>query len=414
MERANKFINDAYAGESSGLYVLKHKDVDVAMVRVNILTGEIAFIVDVYHPDELPIGCKSNASNLVEWWNNRAIPDSRRGIQKVLNYVNKKTSQALMLSAYGLSLTDHYWMQPIDRELHWAEINFYENNFSDNLGDLLTDTGNIGVDEHISQFSPSSSVAGEMKKKWVIKNGKRYLMKVNLNNFGQQSVNEVIAGRLHERLAWSNFVPYALEKITYENKDYPCSLNEMFTSEELEFVSGYQLIKDYKVPQNMSEYECMIRLAAENGLEEATVRQQLEYTIMTDFILTNTDRHYNNFGFLYDSTKGKFTKMAPVFDTGNALFYQDDYVPTGKYLLDIRVVSFLKKEVDLLRYVQNPELVDIEKLEGFAKEAAELLEKYTDMPEMRVKAIARSIDEKVEFLKQFQQGKKIWRPEKYW
>lgn len=75
-----------------GLYVLKHKDTDVAMVRVNVLTGQIEFIIDVYDPAELPVGCKKTFENLAEWWNSRAIPDSRRGIQKVLNYVNKKTS----------------------------------------------------------------------------------------------------------------------------------------------------------------------------------------------------------------------------------------------------------------------------------------------------------------------------------
>ena len=399
---------------TSDLYVLKHKDIDVAMVRVNKITGQIEFIIDVYHSEELPVGCKENSANLAEWWNNRAIPDSRRGIQKVLNYVNQKTSQALMLSSYGLSLTDHYWMQPVEQELYWSDINFFENDFSDDLGELLTDTGTIDIDKNITQFSPSSSVNGEMKKKWLIKDGKRYLMKVNINNYGQQAVNELIASRLHKRLGWSNYVPYFLEKITFEGKEYPCSLNEMFTSPELELVSGYQLIKDFKVPQDMSEYECMIKLAAAQGLDKTVVRKQLEYTIMTDFILTNTDRHYNNFGFLYDSTKKKLVHMAPIFDTGNALFYQEDYIPTGKYLLDIRVASFLKREVDLLQYVRHPELISIDKLNDFSKETGELLREYTKMPESRIHAITRSIDEKIDFLDAFLHGKKIWKPQKYW
>lgn len=327
----------------SDLYVLKHKDIDVAMVRVNKITGQIEFIIDVYHSEELPVGCQKNSANLIEWWNNRAIPDSRRGIQKVLNYVSKKTSQALMLSAYGLSLTDHYWMQPIQKELYWSNINFFENDFSDDLGELLTDTGTIDIDKNITQFSPSSSVNGEMKKKWLIKDGKRYLMKVNINNYGQQAVNELIASRLHKRLGWSNYVPYFLEKVTFEGTDYPCSLNEMFTSQELELVSGYQLIKDFKVPQDMSEYECMVKLAAAQGLDETTVRKQLEYTIMTDFILTNTDRHYNNFGFLYDSTKKKIVRMAPIFDTGNALFLSRRLYPNGQISVGHSCSLFFKK-----------------------------------------------------------------------
>ena len=74
--------------------------------------------------EELPVGCGSGGTGLIEWWNIRAVPDTRKGIQQVLRVLNKETSQSLMLAAYGLSLTDHYWMQPIFKELYWKDINF--------------------------------------------------------------------------------------------------------------------------------------------------------------------------------------------------------------------------------------------------------------------------------------------------
>ena len=58
-------------------------------------------------------------------------------------------------------------MQPLGKELYWKKLNFYDNTFSDDLGSLLTDSEKIDVDAEISRFSPSSSVTGEMKKKWV-------------------------------------------------------------------------------------------------------------------------------------------------------------------------------------------------------------------------------------------------------
>lgn len=102
-------------------------------------------------------------------------------------------------------------MQPLGKELYWKKLNFYDNAFSDDLGSLLTDSEKIDVDAEISRFSPSSSVTGEMKKKWVIRDGIRYLMKINANDYGQQSVNELIASHLHERLGWKNYVPYQIE-----------------------------------------------------------------------------------------------------------------------------------------------------------------------------------------------------------
>lgn len=398
----------------SNLYVLKHKDLDVAMVQIDLTSGKIEYVLEVYLPEELPIGCVDTGKDIMEWWKSRAIPDSRRGIQQVLNYLQEETNLSLMLSAYGLSLTDHYWMQPIGKELYWRDLNFYENDFSDELGSLLTDSQKVDVDRNISKFSPSSSVNGEMKKKWIIKDGIRYLMKVNANDYGQQSVNEIIASRLHEHLGWKNYVTYTIEKARVDNVEVPCSINPLFTSAELELVSAYQLIKNYKIPNETSNYEAVIRQAVAYGLEEQEVRKHLEYTILTDFILTNTDRHFNNFGFLYNPEKHKFAAMAPIYDTGNSLFYNKEFIPVKNDLLDIRVTSFCEREADMLRYVSDKELIDLEKLNGFPEETAEILKKHTVMPSSRAEKIAHSVKEKIEYLKLFQTGKKIWKKERYW
>lgn len=92
----------------SNLYVLKHKDLDVAMVQIDLATGKIEYVLDVYLPEELPVGYSEDGKDIMDWWKSRAIPDSRRGIQQVLNYLQEETNLSLMLSAYGLSLTDHY------------------------------------------------------------------------------------------------------------------------------------------------------------------------------------------------------------------------------------------------------------------------------------------------------------------
>lgn len=68
----------------------------------------------------------------------------------------------------------------------------------------------------------------------------------------------------------------------------------------------------------------------------------------------------------------------------------------------------------MLEYVSDKNLVDTGKLEGFPEEAAQLLKEYTNMPAERADSIAETIYQKIEYLKLFQQGKKIWKREKYW
>lgn len=397
----------------TGFYVLKHKDKDIAMIQMDNFTGRLEYILAVYLPEELPVGCSGDGSSLSRWWSLRAIPDSRKGLHQVLSRTGMETSQALLLHSYGLSLTDHYWLQPVDRELYWKDLNFFENDFSEDLGNLLTDSKVNGEgDNGLLKASPSASVNGDMKKKWVIRDGVRCLLKVNTNYYSQQAVNEVIASRLHERLEWKNHVPYSLEKIRIGGKDYPCSLSPLFTSETKEFVSAYQLLMDYKIPNESSLYASLISKAVAMGLEEKKVCQQLEYTIMTDFILSNTDRHLNNMGFLWEPEQHRFTDMSPIFDTGNSLFYDQDVIPHGENLLDIKVNSFCKRETDMLRYVKNISL-DLELLVDFPDEAESLLQQNTEMPKKRTEEIAQTIREKIEYLSMFQNGKKIWKREKY-
>lgn len=401
--------------DTTDLFILKHKDLDVAMMKMDVRTGMIEYILSVYLPEELPAGCAPDGTGLGEWWKLRAIPDSRKGIRQVLSRLSEETCQSLMLSSYGLSLTDHYWIQPVGQELYWKDLNFYENDFTDKLGDILTDSErDQSVSDGISKLSPSVSVNGDMKKKWIIRDGRRYLLKVNPNYHSQQAVNEVIAGKLHERLGWKNYVSYEMGAIHIRGGEYPCSLSPMFTSVETEFVSAYQIVANYKVPNDISLYEALIRQAVSLGANEEEARSFLEYMILTDFILTNTDRHLNNFGFIYDPKQHRLSGMAPLFDTGNSLFYDCDVIPHGGNLLDIPVNSFSKREADQLHYVKTDAGVKLESLAHFPEEAEALLKEYTDMTDERAAETARTIEEKIEYLNLFFQGKKIWKKERYW
>ena len=408
-------VSIEHTKDTTDLFILKHKDLDVAMMKMDVRTGMIEYSLSVYLPEELPAGCAPDGTGLGEWWKLRAIPDSRQGIRQVLSRLSEATSQSLMLSSYGLSLTDHYWIQPVGQELYWKDLNFYENDFEDELGDILTDSErDRSVPDEISKLSPSVSVNGDMKKKWIIRGGRRYLLKVNPGYHSQQAVNEVIAGKLHERLGWKNYVSYEMGTIHISGREYPCSLSPMFTSVETEFVSAYQIVAAYKVPNDVSLYEALIRQAVSLGADEKEVRAFLEYMILTDFILTNTDRHLNNFGFIYDPKQHRLSGMAPLFDTGNSLFYDYDVIPHGGNLLDIPVNSFSKREADQLHYVKSDAGVKLERLAHFPEEAELFLKQYTDMTDKRAAETARTIEEKIEYLNLFFQGKKIWKKERYW
>lgn len=109
---------------------------------------------------------------------------------------------------------------------------------------------------------------------------------------------------------------------------------------------------------------------------------------------------------MYHPQLHRLVKMAPVFDTGNSLFYNKEIIPQGSNLLDVTVNSFKKKEVSLLEYVSKSDLVGIGKLESFPKEVYNLLTCNTDIPDERAKSISGTVQQKLEYLKLFQQRQK--------
>ncbi len=68
----------------------------------------------------------------------------------------------LLIRCYGLSLSDQYWICPKDSNLTWEEINFFSNEFSDDIGDVL-----FGEKEKANAFnfsSPDNTSDGNLKK----------------------------------------------------------------------------------------------------------------------------------------------------------------------------------------------------------------------------------------------------------
>lgn len=332
----------------------------------------------------------------------------------MLSYLSIKTTESLLLSSYGLSLVDYYWVKPVNEYgLTWEKINFFDNEFSDDIGNLLTgESVELHEYENISKMSPSASVIGEMKKKWVRINGSPVLLKVNKNNNGQQCLNEVLACELHRLLSFTNYVKYSLVHVVLSDaKALGCTCPS-FTDSYNELVTAYQLIRSYKQAQDTNSFETLINLAIAAGCYASNLRSQLEYMIMTDFILSNTDRHFNNFGFLRKNNELTLSCIAPLYDAGNSLFYNTQ-VPVGEDLYNIKISSFAQTEVRQLKLVDNKHILKLDALSNFSNVVYKALIKVCGVTGERAEHVAKSIDAKISMLDDFYNGCKLWKTKKY-
>lgn len=340
------------------MYYLMHRDDPVCMVSMDPISGAMLRVSQKKIQELLPLGGSIDTQMLRKWWQRRAVPMSQGKIQRILEQMGMTTPQEYLVKNLGLSLTDHYWIKPLDMDLGWKDINLFTNDFRDPIGDMQFDEQTELIQLPENAFSPSSSVQGELRKKWIIMDGKRCLVKGNHGGNSQESLNEVVATLLHEKQGRQTYVSY--DTVRLDNHSQIYCVCESFTSNEVELIPAIDVVESKKKNNATSMYEHFIQVCMEHGLDDGVTRSFLEYQILTDFILTNTDRHLNNFGVLRDTNTLKFIGMAPIFDSGNSMFWQNPRLGETIDFFDITVNSFARKELDLWKYLKTPHLQTVD------------------------------------------------------
>lgn len=135
------------------------------------------------------------------WWKNRQIPASRNRFKDFLynsDIYDKDCFDLLDSKVYCLSLSDQYWVKGTSENILWEDINFFDNDFSENIGKLLFEGGKSSLNLNLN--TPDMTSNGNYAKRWKIINGERYLIKAGSKIINQEPFNEVIATKLYERV----------------------------------------------------------------------------------------------------------------------------------------------------------------------------------------------------------------------
>ena len=338
-------------------YILMHKRTAVADIEIDDAASYIQKINTVFAPEHLPVGVPirrgaADRGALNEWWTDRSIPSSRSGIREALEALDITSTKMLLVRCYGLSLSDQYWICPEGSELTWDKINFFTNDFSDDIGDVLFGKNK---NKNVLDFcSPDNTSDGNLKKRWKIIDGKRCLVKGGSNPFRQQPFNEVIAGEIMKRLG----IPHVPYKVTW-NKGAPYSVCEDFVGEETELIPAWRIIQTQKKSNSTSVYQHFVNCCASLGIKETV--SFLDRMIVLDYIIANEDRHLNNFGALRSAETLEWLGMAPIYDSGSSLGY-DKVAGQIRGELDIECKPFKKHHIEQLKLVSDFSWIDFSRL----------------------------------------------------
>jgi hypothetical protein len=364
-----------------------HKNIPAADIAIS-KTGYISKLRDVYDTRRLPPGIglsKSgvNRKDLNDWWLGRCIPASRLGLDAALLSIGLSSPVLLLEKGFGLSLSDQYWLKPKNSGLLWENVNFFQNGFSEDMGDILFghEPQNPGG---VDLISPDNTSDGWLKKRWIIADGKRYLMKGGSGVYKQEPFNEVIASRLMRRLN--------IRHVEYElaaNKKEPFCLCENFITPDTELIPAWRIVKTLKQPNSRNLRDHFLMCCEKLGVPG--VETALNKMLTVDYIIANEDRHLNNFGCVRNSDTLEWLGLVPVFDSGTSLWYNTQRVGENT-----ESKPFRKTHGEQIKLVTDLGWFNIDLLNGFKNEIIEIFSESEEVDEKRRALIAQSVTERAE------------------
>jgi hypothetical protein len=370
-----------------------HKRIQVAVLNIDEDTGVISSVGECFAAEHLPVGVtfmngKPNKGTLNDWWVGRSIPASRSGLRQALEILDISYPQKLLTKCLGLSLSDQYWICPADKSVEWGEVNFFENTFSDDVGDALF--GKKPQKGDLDLESPDNTSDGWLQKKWKIIDGKRCLIKGGSDLFRQEPLNEVIAAAICRSLD----IPHVPYTVIWEDEN-PYSVCPDFITADTELVSAWNIMKTQKKINSRNNYQHLLLCCESLGI--TGMREHIDRMLVLDFLLVNEDRHFNNFGAVRNAETLEWIGSAPIYDSGTSLWYSSKTIGHR----GIESKPFKGSHDEQIKLVTSFGWLDFSALDGIEDEIDEILSTSPFIDESRKKALIHAINRQIELLQSY-------------
>lgn len=386
-------------------YILMHKNIPVADIELDEASSAISAIGHIYEAPHVPLGISVkkgmiDRSALNEWWRGRAIPASRAGIKNALAELNVSTTQKLLEKCLGLSLSDQYWICPAGSGIQWSQVNFFDNPFSEDMGNILFGQGSSS--DHMSLMSPDNTSDGWLKKKWKIIDGKRCLIKGGSGATQQEPYNEVLAGKIMERLGIPH-VPYTL----LTEDEYPYSVCEDFITPQTELISAWYVMQTEKKLNHVSIYHHYLDCCEKLGIPG--MKEALDRMMVLDYLIANEDRHQNNFGVVRNAETLEYLGAAPIFDSGTSLWFDKPISMIGAKA-KISCKPFKNNHEEQIKLVSSFDWLNLNALYDIDEELRELMRGSMFIDTARCDALCFALRERMDMLLEVVNSRRTWIP----
>lgn len=241
----------------------------------------------------------NNLANFYYWCASRVLSLDRTYAKVIMNSlgvsqaVTDQDRAQISLSYHCVSLNDVYWIRTAGEAVTFEELNLYDNKLNEAIIPLPLKGKHLTVTN--KELAPDLSTKGCFPKAWIRRGTEFYLLK----DGGKDVVHrELLASRICQC--------FDVPQVVYEEDFYD---GEMVTRSIIVTSKQYSIISKlaydvYAINNDMDTIAECIRLdpIAYYGMN------------ILDYLVGNTDRHPENWGFFIDNATNQPISLYPLMD----------------------------------------------------------------------------------------------------
>ena len=247
------------------------------------------------------------------WTETRMMSIGKTNAKKILSalQVPQSNMYALAKALHFVSVKDCYWINE-NEQLLWKDVNLYKKPFDNNIAEIAL----FGTEKRIhipleKIHTPEIAMQGFSAKAWVWNSDGLYLYKVGKAELSASKILDDL-GMNHVRYELADIKE--LTSIINEEKFHKIIENneqivkcKCLCNEDVSIISWLDFAV-YANRNNINDYEYI----------ESTFPKNYYEMIIADYLLGNSDRHEENWGFLVDNNSGKIIEPYPLMDHDHA------------------------------------------------------------------------------------------------
>lgn len=253
------------------------------------------------------IAARKNEEAIVSWLANRVLLLSRANAKWIYNLFHfeqvgtDEQRVKIAMTCRAVSVLDPYWLKfDDDKEITWSKVDVKQNPLNEIVAQVALHGKSLTLQG--SMITPELTTNGAYAKAWRRHaDNQLWLYKLGANGNTESKI-EVMCSNLLDKMN--------VEHVHYEagqdEEKYVCMCPCM-TTESKAILTGMEFISYCNVNGKDPDTEIF-----------ALDKESIYKMWIVDFLISNRDRHGQNWGFFYDTNTMEILGCHPLFDHNNA------------------------------------------------------------------------------------------------